>query len=948
MMPARTVSAMVFGLLAVLLGGVCSPAAPAASALTRADVEADWARQAEVRRPQSAPTPGLDAAGGCDGVINGKWGFHTAHEKLPWWQVDLGAETRVGRVRLYNRCDGFAGRAASFLLLASPNGVTFREVYRHDGTVFFGHSDGKPLEVDLDGEPARFLRIQLPGEDYLHLDEVEVFPTGSEVNAALGRPATQSSVSEWSSAHGEAGDSLMDPAAVIARGRALAGNLRALDADAGAELRRFEAAAARAEALPSDASPKDREQEKEELLWAVRALSFKNPLLDFDDILFVKRAPTLFPHVSDQYYGWFSRGGGGIYLLSGFKGEHPRLRCLTEGWPEGNFLRPDLSHDGARVLFAYCRHYPDLAETADKTDRDALPEDSFYHLYEMDLNGGGVRQLTRGRYNDFDGRYLPNGDIVFCSTRKGVSLQADRDSAAATLAATQPESFVRCGGDLKRPVPVFTLHRMDPDGGNLCAISAFENFEWTPAVAADGQIIYARWDYIDRFNGHFMSLWSTRPDGTNAQLVYGNFTTRPQCVFEARPVPGSRRLVFTATAHHSITGGSLVLLDRALGTEFEAPLERITPEVCFPETEGSPSSYYAGPWPLSEDHYLVSWSDRPLPPHTYMKPGDPRNPPNASGLYLYDRFGNLTLLHRDPDISCETPIPLKPRTAPPVVADTVDWAAPKDGTFLLQDVYRGLGPGVAPGEVDRLRVVAVVPKVQPFMNQPVLGVSAEDTGKFVLGTVPVEADGSAHFATPSGVPVFFQALDRAGRALRTMRTLTYVQPGQTMGCVGCHESRDSAPAPQRSFLAARRAPSRLRPEPDGAWPLRYDTLVQPVLDRACVQCHRPGHDDVRAANLDLTPEKSYDTLLGYAGEDLKKLAFERDYSETGDSPSLKSRLMALLTADGGHAGVRLDADDLYRLSLWMDTYAHRQGAFSDQQEAELVAFRKSLSGLLQE
>ncbi|HRZ83947.1 MAG TPA: discoidin domain-containing protein, partial [Candidatus Hydrogenedentes bacterium] len=301
MMPARIVSATVFGLLAVLLGGVCSPAA-AAPAVTRAGVEADWARQAEVRRPQALPTPALDAAGGCDGVMEGKWGFHTAHEKQPWWQVDLGAETRVGRVRLHNRCDGFAGRAASFLLLASPNGVTFREVYRHGGTVFFGHSDGKPLEVDLGGVSARFLRVQLPGEDYLHLDEVEVFPAGSEGNIALGKPATQSSVSEWSSAHGAAAASLMEPAAVLARGRALAENLRALDADVATELRRFETVAARAEALPPDASPDDREEAKKKLLWAVRALTLKNPLLDFDEILFVKRAPTLLPHVSDQYY----------------------------------------------------------------------------------------------------------------------------------------------------------------------------------------------------------------------------------------------------------------------------------------------------------------------------------------------------------------------------------------------------------------------------------------------------------------------------------------------------------------------------------------------------------------------------------------------------------------------------------------------------------------------
>ena len=78
------------------------------------------------------------------------------------------------------------------------------------------------------------------------------------------------------------------------------------------------------------------------------------------------------------------------------------------------------------------------------------------------------------------------------------------------------------------------------------------------------------------------------------------------------------------------------------------------------------------------------------------------------------------------------------------------------------------------------------------MNTPSLGVSHEETGKFVLGTVPVESDGSAYFRIPSGMSVFFQALDADGFALQTMRSLTYVQPGQTLSCIGCHESRYTA------------------------------------------------------------------------------------------------------------------------------------------------------------
>jgi hypothetical protein len=583
----------------------------------------------------------------------------------------------------------------------------------------------------------------------------------------------------------------------------------------------------------------------------------------------------------------------------------------------------------------------------EKVDKDKLPEDCFFKIYEMNLDGSGVRQLTHGRYDDFDARYLPNGEIVFLSTRKGQFLQCSKANAEATRRATLPDSFVRCGGGDVRPVAVYTLHVMDAAGGNIRAISAFENFEWNPAVAADGRILYARWDYIDRFNGHYESLWSTNPDGTNPQLVFGNFTEKPQCVFEARPIPGSHKLVFVAAAHHSNEGGSLCLLDRTVGTEGSEPITRLTPEVCFPETEGWPEHFYANPYPLSEQFFLVSWSDRKLPPHTLCAIDDPRNPANAQGIYLYDAFGNLELLYRDPNISAMYPLPIRPRTAPPAIPSLVDWEGPQEGKFLLQDVYQGLA-GIERGVIKSLRVVGVPPKTQPHMNNPVLGVSREDPGKFVLGTVPVEQDGSAYFRVPSGVPLFFQALDADGLAVQTMRTLTYVQPKQTLSCIGCHEPRDIAPPSRSAPLAALREPSRLQPGPPGSWPLRFDQLVQPVLDRYCVECHRPDAADQKATAFDLTPAKAYDSLISYSSEDLKNLAFEKPRSEIGDCPARKSKLLALLTEGGGHEGVQLDPLSRQRLVTWMDTYAQRQGSFSDEQEQKLRDFRREMAALLAE
>ena len=218
---------------------------------------------------------------------------------------------------------------------------------------------------------------------------------------------------------------------------------------------------------------------------------------------------------------------------------------------------------------------------------------------------------------------------------------------------------------------------------------------------------------------------------------------------EPREVPGSNKIVFTGAAHHSITGGSLVLLDRTKGLEGDAPITRLTPEVPFPETEENIGHYYANPFPLSEDLYLVSWSDRQLPPHSRVMTDD-RNPSNAQGIYLLDRHGNLELLYRDPAISSMTPIPIRPRVRPSVQPSKVEVATANVGRFLVQDVYAGL-TGVQRGTVKRIRIVGVPPKVQPQMNTPSLGVSREETGKYVLGSVAVEPDGSALFEVPSGV-----------------------------------------------------------------------------------------------------------------------------------------------------------------------------------------------------
>jgi hypothetical protein len=159
------------------------------------------------------------------------------------------------------------------------------------------------------------------------------------------------------------------------RGFKLAENLRKLGAPIDAEEKALREVAARQ--LPADASPEAQTKAYFDARWAVRRLALRNPLLDFDSILFVKHAPGRLPHMSDQFYGWWSRPGGGVFVLEGFKSDQPKLRCLTGSFAEGSFIRPELSYDGKKAIFAYAKFYPKVADLPDKATKANLPEDAF-------------------------------------------------------------------------------------------------------------------------------------------------------------------------------------------------------------------------------------------------------------------------------------------------------------------------------------------------------------------------------------------------------------------------------------------------------------------------------------------------------------------------------------------------------------------------------------------
>lgn len=665
---------------------------------------------------------------------------------------------------------------------------------------------------------------------------------------------------------------------------------------------------------------------------ARRSIALANPIFHFGSLLFVEQVPSMFSHQLTQYYGSCARPGGGVFVLDNPGFSLRARRLAPTALPLGSFQHPEVSCDGQRILFAYVH-----AETTPPNRESHL--DRFYHLYEMAANGTGLHQLTEGPYDDFAPRYLPDGKIIFISTRRG--------------------GFHRCG---QGPCPIYTLAIAEPDGANPHPVSFHETHEWDPVVANDGRILYTRWDYVDRHAVYYEQLWSTRPDGTDPRIYYGNNTFNPVGVWEARPVPGSGRVMATAAAHHAMTAGSVILLDVQKGVDGPEPVKRLTPDALFPESEAPvaqrgpgtwhapagvarapatpveqarwPGHCYRSPCPLSETYFLAAYSFDALL-------GEPEaNPPAMFGLYLVDAFGNKELLFRDPDISSLWPVPLRARPRPPVLPSLLEPTAVAEGAFIIQDIYRAW-PALPPGSVKRLRILQVLPKSTWHANDPRVGLANGSPGKQVLGTVPVEADGSAYFRAPAKIPLAFQALDEHGEAVQVMRSVTYLQPGETAACVGCHEPRLDAPSATAQGLACRRVPSTIQPGPDGSRPFSYPLLVQPVLDRQCVRCHDQAHPG-GGVLLTGEPEGAFSVSYNALAPRVSFSAWGSqpgDFREANSEPLSKpgffgargSSLMRLLRE--GHREVKLEAADLERLATWMDANALFYGTFDKPDQA---------------
>jgi hypothetical protein len=645
-----------------------------------------------------------------------------------------------------------------------------------------------------------------------------------------------------------------------------------------------------------------------------RSLVFANPLLDVDRLVCMLEQPgdARIIEQARAVWGGHSRGGGPVIISLKSQPECvamlPGVRVASGPWQgrelTGKFSGLELSWDGTELLFA------------------STTTNEVWHIFKFNLATKQLTQLTDGPDDDFDPCFLPSGRIVFTSTRRG----------GIGRCVLTPQSLT------------YTLHSMEPDGSDIICLSFHETNEWAPSVSHDGKIVYTRWDYVDRHWGTAHHFWECLPDGRDPRNYHGNYPLpwsamptgvepvqygkrglingrflRPDAEISFRAVPDSPKYTATAVGHHEGFSGSLVLVDPTLPDDGRmAQVKRITPEYFFPEVEPGGTHTYGTAWPLNEDFYLCNFN---------------------FGLYLLDRFGNREMIF-DPGrgpYRVRDPFPLRSRRTPPALP-VLTWQGKREmlpdhrrAVISVMNVYSTDGVGKLPEgvKVKWMRIVQVIPQMLidrccSLETVTLASFASDSIGRLPLGVVPVEDDGSVYCEAPVGKALYFQLLDEQGMAVSSMRSATYVHPGEHLSCVGCHEDKWQAVKPHPTPAALRRPPSKLMPEVEsGAMPFNFCQLVKfPVFDRQCVPCHRehPKAPDMSYASL-----ARHDRAFSYPGEDgLNVLGVGGSRTTPGQFGARASGIWKSL-AKPQHKDVKLTDDDRRRITLWLDLNSNEVG-----------------------
>ena len=594
----------------------------------------------------------------------------------------------------------------------------------------------------------------------------------------------------------------------------------------------------------------------------VLAGGLRGPMAKVDEIVFAVRVS-----MTDHWYvnfGYYSNApdrpgygeGGRLCRLNLRTGA---IKMLLDD-PKGGVRDPQVHYDAKKIVFSY--------------RKGGTPT---YHLYEINVDGTALRQLTDGPDDDIEPTYVPDGGIVFNSSRC--------------------RRFVNCWFSR-----VTTLHRCDGDGRNIRMLSSNNDHDNTPWTLPDGRILYMRWEYVDRNQVSFHHLWTMNPDGTGQTVYYGN-EAAGVAMLDAKPIPGTHKAVVSFSWGHGSSEhqGSVAVVDPSRGPDVQQSARIVTKARNFRD-----------PYAMTENCFLAA---------------------AKAGLFVLDGDGNSELIYElpaaDRRMECHEPRPLIARAREVVIPSRVDLAKPT-GYVVLQDVYAGRNmDGVKPGEIKKLLVLQQVPKPVNFSGgmEP-LTIGGTFTLAEILGTVPIEPDGSAYIELPAVKSLFFVALDEKDLSVKRMQSFLTIQPGETLSCVGCHEQRNRPPTLNRQLTALQRPPRRLEPIAGVPRVFDFPRDIQPILDRHCAECHNP---DRREGRVDLSGDKTGSYTLSYETIRRQFLISDGRNMATGDRAprtigSSDSRLMKLI--DGTHYKARLSEHETRLVRLWIETGATYPGTYA--------------------
>jgi hypothetical protein len=582
---------------------------------------------------------------------------------------------------------------------------------------------------------------------------------------------------------------------------------------------------------------------------------------------------------------------------------------------------PCVSFDGKKVLFAI----------------SGKGKGKGYKIYEMEIaDTSTLRQLTfddQGlsdetfTVSDFEPCYLPNGDIMFTSTRNFVL-------SAQTFNTTTGMFLMNGQGKYMRRVGFDQAHT------------------FYPVLMDDGTVMYSRWEYNDRALISCMGLFVMNPDGSRQTEYFGNQTGWPLTMLQARPIPGSTKVLAVAGGYHGPYAGELMLVDHAKGYNGKQSVSMIAPKrETRPDADtadlgkGGVKSLFQTPCPLDENNFLVSWR---------------KNETDSDyRLYFMNVDGARELLAWAGQ-SVSQPVLIKPRMEPATPAIQANYGD-SVGTFTMQDVYTGDGmQGVARGAAKSLRVIALHYRIAgcganfgasmgsapsgAFASAiacPVSAYGASLEAKEVLGEAKIFPDGSAAFKVPARTPVYFQVIDSNGYCIATMRSWSTLMPGETFNCAGCHAAK-LLPPPAAIHPAAG-APQALD-KPLGVENNRFDfsKMIQPIFDRKCISCHTANHSsgfDLRGDSMSVSSSKkwakSYNALLKGTGvkssNDAINICTFFSLPEQQLPYSFGSSLSGIMTKggmSGGHHEVQVTDVERKTVACWIDLCAPYAGYYN--------------------